>query len=48
MTGTKMKMLIIRKEFGLFTGLLKDGVRYTGVILVNFDIGRYTLISSQQ
>lgn len=36
------------KEFGPFAGLVEDGVSYTSVILVTFDLERYTLISSQQ
>lgn len=43
-----MEMLGVREEFGPFAGFLEDGVRYTPVLLVTFDIGRDTLISPRQ
>ena len=41
-------MLSVREEFDPFAGFLEDGVRYTDVVLVTFDVGRDTLLSPRQ
>ena len=46
--GITMEMPGVREESGPFSGFLEDGVRYTNVVLVTFDVGRDTLISPRQ
>lgn len=46
--GIKMEMPGVREKSGPFAGFLEDGVRYTHVVLVTFDVGRGTLISPRQ